>query len=256
MPYGTPGEALPKRPGGIQAPGRAVFPRHGTAMPVCGGRGESEGLHTGIGGSPCSGEHIRQRRHGPVDQHSGLEGRACRKSAIRDKSSQSKAEIDRLRALLAKATSAASTMEKNAGTLARAELAQATFDDLLAESDELARNAQTFLVDFDRQIEELNSDTAALKNKAMDIPDADDIKKERAAREHSLRETYRAIEAIRQEERTLRETLGSVNETIRRIETAKKRDRHRVRHHHVPQQRDFTLGHPGGGLRRQRHHSA
>jgi exonuclease SbcC len=151
-----------------------------------------------------------------------LKAELAARKEIRETVSRSKAEIDRLRAMLTKATSAASTMEKNADTLARAELAQATFDDLLTESDELARNSRTFLMDFDQQITCLNEEVTGLREKAIKMPDVDSIKKKRAELAQLLDDKYLAIEVIRKEEQKFREALGGAHEAIRRIEAAKK----------------------------------
>jgi exonuclease SbcC len=139
---------------------------------------------------------------------------------IRTKITDTKTRLNTLRETLKQARAALTTLEQNADALARAEVAEASFPELMKESDDLVKERRMVLAGLTEQITGLETEAASLTARAMDIPAIDKVKQKREALQKSLADIETQRETATTHERALRQKLGAAQEAVRSVEKA------------------------------------
>jgi exonuclease SbcC len=155
-----------------------------------------------------------------VTEIQGLKTKLAGQETIRTKITDTKTRLNTLRERLKQASAALTTLEQNADTLARAEVAEASFPELMKDSDDLAAEQRMALAGFTEQITELDAEAASLTAKAMDIPTIDEVKQKQEALQKSLADIETQRETTTAHERALQQKLGAAQEAVRSIEKA------------------------------------
>lgn len=155
-----------------------------------------------------------------VTEIEDLKTKLAGQETIRTEITDTKARLNTLRDRLKQTSAALTTLEKNGDVLARAEVAEASFPELMKESDNLAVERRTTLAGFTDQIKGLETEAASLTAKAMDIPAIDEVKQKREALQKSLTNIEIQIETTTTHERALRQKLGAAQEAVRSVEKA------------------------------------
>ena len=155
-----------------------------------------------------------------VTEIEDLKTRLAGQETIRTEITETKTRLNTLRDRLKQASAALTTLEQNAEELARAEVAEASFPELMKESDDLVKERRTVLAGLMEQITELETEAALLTAKATDIPAIDGVNQKREALQKSLANIEAQRETTTTHERALRQKLGAAQEAVRSVEKA------------------------------------
>jgi DNA repair protein SbcC/Rad50 len=155
-----------------------------------------------------------------VTEIQGLKTKLAGQETIRTKITDTKTRLNTLRERLKQASAALTTLEQNTNALARAEVAEASFPELMKDSDDLAAERRMALAGLTEQITELEAEAASLTAKAMDIPTIDEVKQKQEALQKSLADIETQRETATTHERALRQKIGAAQEAVRSIEKA------------------------------------
>jgi len=150
----------------------------------------------------------------------GLKTKLVGQEIIRTEITDTKTRLNTLRERLKQVSAALTTLEKTGDALARAEVAEASFPELLKESDDLTKERQSALAGLTEQITGLENEATLLTAKAMDIPAIDEVKQKREALQKSLEDIEVKRVTTTTHERELRQKLGAAQEAVRSVEEA------------------------------------